>query len=236
MSRWKALFGALFVLGLSLVVVFCADAVAGKRFLGSPGAAVAAAGVLLMAAGLVGYGTVARWVSGRAWRRLAAQLDRTFGSQGFGRAFGVYRGRHVHIQARRTPSSSDDPGGAETVIGITLERSLQARFTIHVAGSGIASVQVGAEALEEVVTTAGRRTCYRVTGQRDAYLRAVSGSPGLRRRLAGLRARTTIRVCDASITARQPGRSGLERDASYTRSVLDVLSDLAQAIEDRGGP
>lgn len=236
MSRWKALFCALFVLGLSLVIVFCADAVAGKRFLGSPGVAVAAAGVLLMAAGLLGSGTADRRARRKAWRNLATQLDLTLQSKGAGHAVGLYRGRPVHIHDRRTAPSSDGPGGAETVIGITLERSLEARFTIHVAGSGIASVQVGAEALEEVVAIAGRRTCYQVTGQRDAYLRAASGSPRLRRRLAGLRARTTIRVCDASITARYPGRSGQACNASYARSVLDVLSDLAQAIEDRGGP
>jgi hypothetical protein len=234
MSRWKALFCALFLLGLALVLVFCADAVAGKRFLSDPGGVVAAAGVLLMAAGLVGYGTVEMRASRKAWRQLAAQLDLTFESKGFGNAFGVYRGRHVHIHARRTASLSDGLRGVETVVGVTLEHPIEARFTIHVERPGVPPARVGAEALEEVVTSAGRRTSYYVTGQRDAYTRAVSASPGLRRRLAGLREFSAIRVCDASITARQSERSGLERDASYTRFVLDVLSDLAQAVEECG--
>jgi hypothetical protein len=234
MSRWRAVFGALFVLGLALVLVFCADAVAGKRFVGNRGGVVAAAGVLLMVAGLVGYGTVEMRASGKAWRRLAAQLDRTLESQGFGRAFGVYRGRHVHIQARRTASLPDGLRDVETVIGVTLEPPLEVRFTIHVEEPGGPAARMGAEALEEVVTTGGRRTAYYVTGQRDAYARAVAASPGLRRRLAGLRAPATVRVCDGSITARQSERSGLEREASSTRPVLDVLSDLARAVEAGG--
>jgi hypothetical protein len=233
MSLLKALFAALFTLGLTLVITFVVDIMGKEPLLGIPAGVVLIAGVLLTAVGLVGYDSVTIRNAQKAWRQLAAQTGLTFKSKGFGHVYGTTcRGRQVHIYARSsTTSLSDRLSDVETIIRVALKRPVEERFMIHIEKSGASLARSGVEALEEIVSTAGQQNSYYVTGQRNLYTRAVLASPELRRQLVDLREHSTIGIRDSLMILRQSDRYGMERDISYLLSVLDVLSDLAEAIE-----
>jgi hypothetical protein len=227
----KILLGSLFAVGLALAIISVVDAMAGEPFLGMPAGLVLVAGLLLMAAGLVGLDSIEVRQARRTWRRLADEMGLALRSEGSGHALGTYRGRHVHVHARRTDPLSSRFDDLETVVRVTLRVPVGDPFAIHVGPPGSHARERGSAMLEEIIPTAGQQRSYSVSGEQDLYTRALLASPRLRQQLARLREHSTIRASDSSLTLRQSEGQGLEGDATYLFFVLDLLSDLADALE-----
>lgn len=227
----KALYRSLLAVGLALTVVFVVDAVAGQPLVGIPSGLVLLAGILLMAAGLVGLDSIEVRHARRTWRRLADQMGLTFQSKGSGHAFGTYRGRHVHIHTLSAPSQTGRIRDVEMVVRVALHVPVGEPFSVHVGTSIDPLVGAGTSALEEIVAIAGEQKSYRVTGSHDLYTRVLLACPWLREQLARLRERSTIRASDSSLTLRQPDGHGLDGQAAYLFFVLDLMSDLAEALD-----
>ncbi len=159
----------------------------------------------------------------QAFHELAAKTGLSIQSNGKSQAIGEYRERMVKIDIPANHGWSDQKN---TQILITLNQSVPGSFKISRRRTFLSNRKSNPPILDDAFS---RNLA--VTGDTDSYHRRILSAHGLRQGLAEIgiqAARMTIEKGDKYILFQEFGRVF---DLEYLHAVLDLLLDLADAIE-----
>ena len=168
-----------------------------------------------------------------AWQQFANQTNLTHNSRtlsffsrnlitwGVGQVSGIYRGHQVSVYTKRIT-----PYQRVTCMTLKLKQAFRGDLTLTYVH------YPDPYALIEAKPTTFEQA-FEIQQQPEHFGDCVITSPPLRSRLLRMHQGTTLRIHKTRIELQQqarPGVYGIEQDAAYMHFLLDLLSDLAEAM------